>query len=146
MPNFITINKISASGRIDKYESFDTVEAANSRVIELHALGYLDAFAIPRPTEEIDWLIADKVAKTVTVDAPRKAAEELALGWEAIRSKRDRLLDEHDKRVAQHARHSRTGRGQPSTIATLDAYANALADITTDYPAPGDVVWPTPPV
>lgn len=69
--------------------------------------------------------------------------------WQAIRNRRDGLMQAFSWRVDRWHRNDRLGRFQPDAIDALDAYMQALADLTLqrdpfriDWPA---LPEPTPP-
>ena len=65
--------------------------------------------------------------------------------WAGIRHERDALIGAFAWRIERWHRNDRLGRFQPDTIASLDAYMQALADLTLQ-PDPFRIDWPVPPV
>ena len=65
--------------------------------------------------------------------------------WAGIRHERDSLIGAFAWRVERWHRNDRLGRVQPDDIASLDAYMQALADLTLQ-PDPFRIGWPVPPV
>lgn len=61
---------------------------------------------------------------------------------EEIRAQRDQLMRDFEWRYVRHARQTRLGLPTTDNIADLDAYMQALADIT-DQPDLTNIVWPT---
>lgn len=59
-----------------------------------------------------------------------------------IRQQRDALIKDIEWRYARHARNARTGAPQQDDLFTLDAYVQALADVTKQTGFPWDVQWP----
>lgn len=64
--------------------------------------------------------------------------------WSDVRAKRARLMAEFEWRMARHARELRLGLPPTDNLQALDAYMQALADITLQ-PDPCAIVWPNPP-
>lgn len=65
--------------------------------------------------------------------------------WVLIRSQRDQLMDAFEWRYTRYARQQRLGLETTDDIQSLDAYMQALADITTQQD-PFDIVWPEVPL
>lgn len=61
---------------------------------------------------------------------------------EQVRSRRDAMIDDVSWRYERHAREERLGLAFTDSIEALDAYIQALCDITTQPGFPGSVVWP----
>lgn len=82
------------------------------------------------------WFVRDKTEQEL--------ADELARKWYEVRAHRDRLLSEVDWRVMRYNSHLRLGVQPVDDLAQLDAYAQALRDVTTQ-PSPINIDWPNPP-
>ena len=65
--------------------------------------------------------------------------------WAGIRHERDALIGAFAWRIERWHRNDRLGRFQPDRIASLDAYMQALADLTLQ-PDSFRITWPDPPV
>jgi hypothetical protein len=65
--------------------------------------------------------------------------------WARIRRQRDALIGAFAWRIERWHRNDRLGRFQPDRIASLDAYMEALADLTLQ-PDSFRITWPDPPV
>lgn len=65
--------------------------------------------------------------------------------WEVVRIERDRLMKEMDWRYLRYSRQMRMNITPTDNIEELDAYMQALADITLQAD-PGSIIWPTCPV
>lgn len=63
---------------------------------------------------------------------PQEYESRLASKWKEIREKRDALMQEMDWRVLRYQRQVRSNVTPTDDIAVLDAYMNALADITNE--------------
>jgi hypothetical protein len=64
--------------------------------------------------------------------------------WVQVRRNRDQLLQIYDWRYLRNGREQRLGVPTTDNIQELDAYAQALADIT-NQPDPYSIVWPAAP-
>lgn len=73
------------------------------------------------------------------VDPPPPTTEQL---WTSVREKRDALLSGMSWRYERHARETRLALTPTDSIETLDAYAQALAEVT-DQADPSAIDWPT---
>ena len=65
--------------------------------------------------------------------------------WEKVRARRADLMDQFEWRIQRYHRQVRLGQTPTDNIAVLDAYMQALADITTQ-PDPFQITWPQVPV
>lgn len=65
--------------------------------------------------------------------------------WDVVRAERSRRMAAFQWRLERHAREVRLGVAPTDDIAALDGYMQALADITTAFQTPADVVWPSEP-
>lgn len=83
-----------------------------------------------------NWFVRDKTELEL--------AEELARKWYEVRSHRDRLLSEIDWRVLRYHSQLRLGITPVDNIEQLDAYAQALRDVTLQSD-PDAIVWPSVP-
>lgn len=61
--------------------------------------------------------------------------------WEAIRIKRDRLINENEWRYNRHHREVRLGLTPTEELSSLDEYMQALADVTKQAD-PVNIAWP----
>lgn len=71
-------------------------------------------------------------------------AARLESRWNEIRKKRDALMKNFEWRIARYNRQLRQGQTTTDDITTLDAYMQALADITTQ-PDPFFITYPVEP-
>lgn len=77
MPNFLTVNKV-INGAVVKYNTYKTAQEASDRVTELIALGFPDAFYVEHDGNSIEWLVADVIEKTVSLNTAGRDAFNLA--------------------------------------------------------------------
>lgn len=88
--------------------------------------------------------------------SPEEKAEVDALrgGWsltqaakmeKAQRTERDRRMDAFQWRLQRYEREIRSGRSATDNIADLDAYMQALADVTAQAEFPDNITWPIEP-
>ncbi|MBI1262937.1 MAG: hypothetical protein GC184_14565 [Rhizobiales bacterium] len=87
-------------------------------------------------------IVANKKGYPVAAEPPPLTNEELDV---AARRKRDRLIDDIQWRYERYARQNRLGLASSDDITELDAYVQALADVTTQPGYPASINWPTPP-
>lgn len=93
--------------------------------------------------------IIQKPIVPVPVPAPAPSEEEvaqqiaaqLATQWDIVRQLRDTKMQEFDWRYVRHARQTRMNLPLSDNIADLDAYMQALADITQQSD-PYNLIWP----
>ena len=98
MPSFTTINKVSEAGFIVKYDTYETREEADARIVELHKIaGYEGAFVVNNDETAVNGMMCfhapefwpvDTVNKTVSFDQSAKDAEDLALSAQKVQSNR----------------------------------------------------------
>jgi len=69
---------------------------------------------------------------------------QLAKQWANLRNTRDQLIRLYEWKYARHARETRLGLPTTDNLQELDAYFQALADIT-NRPDPYNVMWPAAP-
>ncbi|WP_373078702.1 phage tail assembly chaperone [Zhongshania sp.] len=77
----------------------------------------------------------------ITVDQAKLDAREAT----NVRRERDKRMKSFEWRLQRHAREVRLGQTPTDNIADLDAYMQALADITEQPGFPDDITWPTEP-
>jgi hypothetical protein len=68
-------------------------------------------------------------------------ARTYARAWQ-VRQRRDALINDVEWRYSRYERNARTGAPQQDNLASLDAYVQALADVTTQAGFPWDIQWP----
>lgn len=68
--------------------------------------------------------------------------ELLALKWETVRQDRDSMMNDFDWRYERYDRQIRLNIEPTDNLAAMDAYMQALADITLQ-PDPYNIIWPT---
>ena len=68
----------------------------------------------------------------------------LASQWANLRRTRDQLIRFYEWKYLRHARETRLGIPTTDNLQELDAYFQALADIT-NRPDPNNVIWPAAP-
>ena len=98
MPSFTTINKVSEAGFIVKYDTYETREEADARIVELHKIaGYEGAFVVNNDETAVNGMMCfhapefwpvDTVNKTITFNKTAKDAEDLALSVQEVQSNR----------------------------------------------------------
>lgn len=149
MPSFTTLNKFDAQGHPIKYDNYRTEAEAIARVAELHDMGLTDAFYIDDNATAVNgtrcfqkpqhW-VADPIAKTITLNQASLDAEIREGHMTALRSERDKRLEESDKNVLPDRWHTMN----TATQAKWATYRQELRDLlaTAD---PANPVWPTVP-
>lgn len=70
-----------------------------------------------------------------------RGSMETQAAWEQIRVKRNQMIADFEWRYNRYNRQSRLGIPTTDDISKLDAYLEALADITTQ-PDPANITWP----
>lgn len=75
---------------------------------------------------------------------PRTPEQVAKQKWAQVRAQRDRLMDLFEWRIARYRRQVRQGQQPTDVLSELDAYMQALADIT-EQPDPDHIVWPDQP-
>lgn len=83
----------------------------------------------------------DMLGPTLSVWFPKGFRETHRL-WDEIRRVRDQKIADIEWRYNRYARHQRLSIAQIDDINVLDAYVQALADITTQED-PTNITWPT---
>jgi hypothetical protein len=76
---------------------------------------------------------------------PPQVEERANKRWVQVRARRAALMDEFEWRIARHQRQVRNGVTPTDNLAVLDAYMQALADITLQAD-PYQITWPQVPV
>jgi len=147
MPNFTTINKLDAQGRIAKYDNYLTEAEAQARVAELHGMGLTDAFYVDADATATDghscfqrtqtWA-ADPIAKTVTLDRTLLNAEIKEKDMRSLRKKRNKLLKDSDIKVLTDRWATMDG----DTKAEWTTYRQELRDLPATVVDPANPVWP----
>lgn len=89
------------------------------------------AFGVEQKLEwtGVNWLVSNK------------SQQEIDLHWNEIRKERDEKIKEVEWRYSRYYRHERLGLPQVDSIQNLDAYVQALADITKQE-NPFNIDWP----
>ena len=82
------------------------------------------------------WIVEEKTE----VENRRKLANQ----WANLRRTRDQLIRLYEWKYVRHARETRLGIPATDNLQELDAYFQALADIT-NRPDPNNVMWPVAP-
>ncbi|NBT24970.1 MAG: hypothetical protein EBT09_00130 [Actinobacteria bacterium] len=88
--------------------------------------------------QEVGWIAGDGTAGWVI------SMRDEIIQWQAVRNRRDGLMQAFSWRIDRWHRNDRLGRFQPDTIASLDAYMEALADLTLQRD-PFRIDWPALP-
>jgi len=105
MPSFTTIIETDGAGVVTKYDNYNTELAASDRVVWLKANGVPDAFYVednPSGPDNVTIAgqprhqIADKVAKTVTLDQAGLTARLDQKAMRRLRRRRNALLLKSD--------------------------------------------------
>lgn len=143
---FTTLNKFDAQGHITKYDSFHTETEAEARIIELHAMGFSDAFYIDDDVAVVNgrhcfqqprhWVV-DKDAKTVKLD---QASFDKAIRdghMKHLRVERDKRLEESDKSVNPDQWHTMDAASRDKWI----TYRQKLRDLPATTEDPADPTW-----
>lgn len=78
---------------------------------------------------------------TTTVVLPKGYALMLTK-WEQVKADRDRRIVDVQWRYERYAELDRLGEPQVDSLAALDAYVQALKDVT-NQPDPYNIIWPT---
>ena len=89
--------------------------------------------------QEVIWMAGQDVVPGWQIVARDPYAQ-----WAGIRHERDALMGAFEWRIERWQRNDRLGRFQTDAIASLDAYMQALADLTLQ-PDPFRIDWPVPP-
>ena len=84
------------------------------------------------------------VSWTVEEKTEVEKRRQLAKQWANLRNTRDQLIRLYEWKYARHARETRLGLPTTDNLQELDAYFQALADIT-NRPDPYNVMWPAAP-
>ena len=108
---------------------------------EIAGAGYLPVEPPPKCDidQEVIWAAGQDGVASWQVIAGDQFAQ-----WQAIRNRRDGLMQAFSWRLDRWHRNDRLGRFQPDTIASLDAYMQSLADLTLQRD-PFRIDWPVPP-
>lgn len=93
-----------------------------------------------RPANKI--VVTDENGLPSLADPAAPTDKQLA---EAVRAERDALMATFQWRLDRHAREVRLGLTPTDDVAVLDAYMQALADITLQPTFPATVTWPAIP-
>ncbi len=90
------------------------------------------AFGVEQKLEwtGVNWLVSNK------------SQQEIDSHWNEVRKERDEKIKEVEWRYNRYYRHERLGLAQVDSIQNLDAYVQALADITKQE-NPFSIVWPS---
>jgi hypothetical protein len=83
--------------------------------------------------ELLRWEVRDKTAEELEAEKQRQ--------WVIVRNQRDKMLSEIDWKYIRHASETRLGLTPTDNLNSLDIYAQALRDITTQED-PYNIVWP----
>ena len=78
----------------------------------------------------VNWLVSNK------------SQQEIDSHWNEVRKERDEKIKQVEWRYNRYYRHERLGLAQVDSIQNLDAYVQALADITKQE-NPFSIVWPS---
>ena len=147
MPNFTTINKIDLQGHPVKYDNYETEAEAQTRVVELHAMGLTDAFYVDADLSAVGsercfqkprhW-VADPVAKTVTLNQVSFDAEIRDGNFAVLRAERNKRLEESDKNVNP----DQWGVMNAETQTSWTEYRQQLRDLPATTVDPANPTWP----
>lgn len=80
------------------------------------------------------WIVEEKIE----IENRRQLAKQ----WANLRATRDQLIRLYEWKYVRNARETRLGLPTTDNLQELDAYFQALADIT-NRPDPNNVIWPT---
>ncbi len=130
LPDRITL----ADGRVRSDPSTYTDE-------EIADAGYVPVEPPPKCAidQEVSWIAGQDGAHGWVISMRDEIAQ-----WQAVRNRRDGLMQAFSWRIDRWHRNDRLGRFQPDTIASLDAYMQALADLTLQRD-PFRIDWPALP-
>ena len=111
---------------------------------ELADVGYVFAGFAPEidsKTQKVTWagttwVVSDKTAEDIQADQN--------VLWAEIRIQRDQLISEFEWRISRYLSETRQGMTTTDAIAELDAYMQALRDVTSQSD-PANISWPTKP-
>jgi len=94
---------------------------------------------------EQEWEQADQLARIIDgkLFLGKTQAEKDREQADAVRAKRDRLIDKEDWRYTRHNSEVRQGLTPSDDIVALDTYIQALRDIPDQAGFPWNVEWPT---
>ena len=93
---------------------------------------------------EQEWSECEGLARLIdgTLFLGKTQAEKDREQSDAVRAKRDRLIDKEDWRYTRYNSEVRQGLTPSDDIVALDTYIQALRDIPDQVGFPYDVVWP----
>jgi len=94
-----------------------------------------NAFYVPNPTEDTEYIVVDPANKTITVETGRAALEASLILWEELRTKRDQLLHDTDWWASSDL----------SISEDQTSYRQSLRDLPANTPDPADPTWPVAP-
>jgi hypothetical protein len=115
-PSTFTVEEIADAG----YVLVDTPPDINDRNKSLIWTG-------------IEWKVQDKTSEQIEIETSEK--------WSEIRSARDELMKSFEWRYNRHFREQRLNITLTDSLSNLDAYMQALADVTSQED-PFNIAWP----
>ena len=149
---YTTLNKFDVDGHVTKYDNYKTKNEAQARIVELHAMGFSDAFYIDmeatrdtktklRCFDDPQHFIADKGNKTVSFDKESYDKEVAVNATLVLRNKRNTVLTKSDNYVLPDRWASMTAEKQ----AEWSKYRQDLRDLPASTADPINPTWPTEP-
>jgi len=152
MTGFTTVNKVDENGFICKCDVFETRDAADARIVELHQMpGYEDAFVVDNAATAVNGEMCFQITHHWPVDVANKT-----ISFDQVAFDRDKHNDDMEL-----LRIERNNRLQASDIMVLpdrwDAMAadtktawtshrQALRDLPAKTADPANPTWPEEPV
>ena len=151
MSSFTTVNKVDENGFICKCDVFETREAADARIVELHQmLGYEDAFVVDNDATAVNgemcfqiphhWLV-DVANKTISFDQVAVDRDKHNNDMELLRIERNNRLQATDIIVLP----DRWAAMNDDTKTAWTNYRQALRDLPANTADPTDITWPEEP-
>ena len=151
MGSFTTVNKVDENGVICKYDTFETKEEADARIVELHQMsGFEDAFIVDNAATAVNgemcfqnpsrWTV-DKINKTISFDQNAFDTDQYNGHMKLLRAERNNLLEVSDINVLP----DRWATMNDDTKTVWSTYRQALRDLPGTVVDPANPVWPTGP-
>lgn len=148
--SFITLNKFDAQWHPIKLDGYKTEAEAKARIIQLHAMGFTDAFYVNADADVVNdvgcfqrckhWTV-DPVTKTIMLNQVSLAAEIYDENMAILRGERDQRLIESDKGVQADL----WANMDVATKAEWATYRQSLRDLPQNTPDPANPGWPVKP-
>ena len=151
MPSFTTVKKVDENNFICKYDSYETREEADARIVELHKIaGYEDAFVVDNDATAVNsgmcfqtpsyWPV-DKINKTISFDQDAYDRKEHDKHMALLRTERNGRLAATDITVLP----DRWAAMDADTKTAWSTYRQALRDLPANTADPTDITWPEEP-